>query len=124
VVPRAVANDNGADLAGGIRLLKKATPASAADHGLQTQGGLSAQEAVAQRHPLEGVPKALGPDQGGDPQTELAFLAPPSQRSKARYMNVDKLVVWAEKVLAVAGRQVGIASGDEVGATGREAWGG
>ena len=32
---------------------------------------------------------------------ELAFLAPPSQRWKARYMNVDKLVAWAEKVLAV-----------------------
>ena len=32
-------------------------------------------------------------------QTELAFLSPPNQRSKARYMNVDKLVVWGLKTL-------------------------
>ncbi len=32
-------------------------------------------------------------------QTPLAFLAPPNQRSKARYMNIDKLVVWGLKIL-------------------------
>jgi len=32
-------------------------------------------------------------------QTELAFLMPPNQRSKARYMNVDILIVWAKKAL-------------------------
>jgi hypothetical protein len=31
--------------------------------------------------------------------TPLAFLAPPGQRSKARYMNVDVLVAWGGKVL-------------------------
>lgn len=32
-------------------------------------------------------------------QTEVAALAPPNQRSKSRYMNIDILVNWAEKVL-------------------------
>jgi len=32
-------------------------------------------------------------------QTELAALAPPNQRSKARYMNVDKLVEWGQNKL-------------------------
>jgi hypothetical protein len=32
-------------------------------------------------------------------QTELAFSAPPNQRSKARYMNIDILVVWGNKIL-------------------------
>lgn len=32
-------------------------------------------------------------------QTELYFLVPPKQRSKARYHNVDILVDWAQKVL-------------------------
>ena len=32
-------------------------------------------------------------------QTSLAALAPPNQRSKSRYMNVDKLVKWAMQVL-------------------------
>ena len=34
-------------------------------------------------------------------QTELAFLVPPSQRSKARYMNLGELVRWGVKTLAV-----------------------
>jgi hypothetical protein len=32
-------------------------------------------------------------------QTELASLAPPNQRSKARYMNVDVLINWGNKIL-------------------------
>jgi hypothetical protein len=32
-------------------------------------------------------------------QTSLAALAPPNQRSKSRYLNVDKLVKWAMEVL-------------------------
>jgi hypothetical protein len=32
--------------------------------------------------------------------TKWAVLCPPSQRSKARYMNLDELVAWAKKVLA------------------------
>ncbi len=32
-------------------------------------------------------------------QTSLSFLAPPNQRSKSRYMNVDVLVRWGCKML-------------------------
>ena len=32
-------------------------------------------------------------------QTDLAFLSPPNQRSKARYMNIDILVQWGQKTL-------------------------
>jgi hypothetical protein len=34
-------------------------------------------------------------------QTELAFLTPPSQRSKARFMNLGGLVDWGRKTLAL-----------------------
>lgn len=33
-------------------------------------------------------------------QTELSFLAPPSQRSKARYMNLEPLLKWASRALS------------------------
>ncbi len=32
-------------------------------------------------------------------QTELAFLAPPNQRTKARYMNVEELIAWGISIL-------------------------
>lgn len=33
-------------------------------------------------------------------QTELAHLSPPKQRTKARYLNVHLLIMWAEKIIA------------------------
>ena len=40
-------------------------------------------------------------------QTGLAALAPPNQRSKSRYMNVDKLVKWAiEKLIFLDQQQI------------------
>jgi hypothetical protein len=34
-------------------------------------------------------------------QTSLAHLAPPKQRSKARYMNLDELVKWGKKIQTI-----------------------
>ena len=38
-------------------------------------------------------------------QTSLAPLAPPNQRTKARYMNVDVLIQWGQNMLAFLDRQ-------------------
>jgi hypothetical protein len=37
-------------------------------------------------------------------QTELYFLVPPKQRTKARYLNIDAYVHWAEQVLRYQGQ--------------------
>ena len=39
-------------------------------------------------------------------QTSLAQLAPPNQRSKARYLNVDTLVTWGQNMLCYLDCQV------------------
>lgn len=39
-------------------------------------------------------------------QTDLAFLSPPNQRSKARYMNIDILVQWGQKTLYFLERKI------------------
>ena len=38
-------------------------------------------------------------------QTSLASLAPPNQRTKARYMNVDVLIQWGQRLLTFLDRQ-------------------
>jgi hypothetical protein len=38
-------------------------------------------------------------------QTELAYLSPPNQRSKSRYMNIDVLVNWGKDILVLLGKQ-------------------
>ena len=37
-------------------------------------------------------------------QTALSFLAPPNQRTKARYMNLEILVRWGQRALGVLDR--------------------
>ena len=39
-------------------------------------------------------------------QTSLAALAPPNQRSKARYMNVDLFINWGCKILTFFDKQI------------------
>ncbi len=38
-------------------------------------------------------------------QTDLAALAPPNQRAKSRYMNIDRLVKWAHETLVFMDHQ-------------------
>jgi hypothetical protein len=100
-LPRAVVNDNGADLAGGIRLLKKQHGQVRQVSDCKHKAACLLKKRLHNDSRWKAFQKQLGQTKAEIQQTELAFLAPPSQRSKARYMNVDKLVVWAEKVLAV-----------------------
>lgn len=44
--------------------------------------------------------------QGYMRQTDNAALAPPNQRSKSRYMNIDRLINWAKKVLTLEQSEV------------------
>jgi hypothetical protein len=98
-VPRAIVSDNGSDLHCGIDRFRKTHPrttwlydikhktACLLKHALQHDA--SWQTFVAQVHRFKQQVTL----------TELAGLAPPQQRSKSRYMNVDVLVNWAERSL-------------------------
>jgi hypothetical protein len=98
-VPRVIVSDNGSDLHRGIDLFRqkhrgtawmydiKHKTACLLKHSLERDG--SWRPFVEQVHRFKQRVSF----------TELAGLAPPQQRSKARYMNVDVLTDWAEKHL-------------------------
>lgn len=44
-------------------------------------------------------------------QTALAHLTPPNQRSKCRYMNIDEIVSWSQKILMLLDMQKGLQNG-------------
>jgi hypothetical protein len=48
--------------------------------------------------------RQVGQTKAAVQQTELACLVPPNQRSKSRYMNLDTLLTWASKTLALLKR--------------------
>jgi hypothetical protein len=98
-VPRAIVSDNGSDLHAGIDRFHrrhretvwlydiKHKTACLLKHALERDASWST--FVAQVHRFKQQVA----------QTEMAGLAPPQQRSKARYMNVDVLTDWAQKHL-------------------------
>jgi hypothetical protein len=119
-VPRAITSDGGPDLHRGIALFRKIHPTTAWLYDIKHK------TACLLKHALEGdaswqtfVEKVHRFKQQVS-FTPLAGLAPPQQRSKARYMNVDVLVDWAQESLLLLDRP----QGDAEGGFGRAASGG
>ena len=103
-VPRAITSDNGPDLHRGIALFREKYPATAWLYDIKhktacllkhaLEGDAAWQTFAAQVHRFKQQVSL----------TTLAGLAPPQQRSKARYMNVDVLVAWAQESLRLLDR--------------------
>ena len=99
-VPREIVSDEGSQLHAGVSRFCRAHPETASisdikhktalvlKHDLQedVEWARFCQLATDTRHHVQ--------------QTPLAALAPPNQRTKSRYMNIDRLVVWGERMLA------------------------
>jgi hypothetical protein len=98
-VPRAIISDNGSDLHRGIDLFRQKHPETVWIYDVKHK------TACLLKHALEGdaswrsFVEQVHRFKQQVSLTELAGLAPPQQRSKARYMNVDVLMDWAEKHL-------------------------
>ncbi len=116
-VPRAIVSDDGRDLHCGIGLFREAHPATAWMYDIKHK------TACLLKHHLEH--DAWWQEFVGEVNrfkqrvsvTPLACLLPPQQRGKARYMNVDVLVDWAEEKLPLLGRpEVAIQAGLDVAA--------
>jgi len=103
-IPRAIVSDGGSDLHRGIARFRQKHPSTAWLYDIKHK------TACLLKHALEGDASwqvFVGKVHRFKQQvsfTPLAALAPPQQRSKARYMNVDVLVDWAEKTLRLLDR--------------------
>jgi hypothetical protein len=98
-VPRAIVSDAGSDLHCGIELFRRRHRATTWLYDIKHKTACLLKHALerdASWRPF--VEKAHRFKQQVS-LTELAGLAPPQQRSKARYMNADVLTDWAERSL-------------------------
>jgi hypothetical protein len=99
-VPSVIISDDGRDLHRGLDLYRAENP------GTRWIYDIKHQTAAILKRTLERDPEWLAFAQQATRTkqstflTEWAFLTPPQQRGKARYMNVDTLVTWGRKVLA------------------------
>jgi len=100
VIPRQLLSDGGADVQNGIKRFCASHP--------QTMGRKDMPHAAANllKHELDGDATWASFLQDASHaktkmrQTPLAFLLPPELKAKARWMNLDSLLVWSRKVMA------------------------
>lgn len=98
-VPRAIVSDEGRDLHGGIELFRKAHPTTTWLYDIKHKTACLLKHALAADASWPTFTEKVHHFKQQVSLTALAALAPPQQRSKARYMNVDVLVDWAKESL-------------------------
>ncbi|MGH9651291.1 MAG: hypothetical protein ACRD3I_12570, partial [Terriglobales bacterium] len=99
-VPREILSDGGSDLQAGIAQFQQAHPETHAIYDIKHKTALVLKHELAEELRWQAFTQQAAQTKQRVQQTPLAFLAPPAQRRKARYMNVDILIRWGLKVLA------------------------
>jgi len=95
-VPRAIVSDHGSDLHAGIEQFRQAHPTTAWLYDVKHKTACLLKHALEQDASWQVFVEKVHRFKQQVSLTPLAALAPPQQRSKARYMNVDVLVDWAK----------------------------
>jgi hypothetical protein len=100
-VPRAIIDDHGGDVAGGVELFRKAHPETIEIYDITHKAACMLKARLESDESWKAFAAKAGQTKCNIQQTELAFLVPPSQRSKARFMNLGTLIAWGAKTLAI-----------------------
>jgi hypothetical protein len=99
-VPREILSDGGSDLQAGIAQFQQAHPETRAISDIKHKTALVLKHELAEEALWKAFMQHAAQTKQRVQQTPLACLAPPAQRRKARYMNVDILIRWGTNVLA------------------------
>ena len=100
--PAAYLKDGGSDLHRAAALLEEQDIGSPCIDDV-SHAAANMLKRIYQHHPaFERFLSACGQVSGKLKQTLLACLAPPTVRTKARFMNVHRLLTWAERVLELS----------------------
>jgi hypothetical protein len=99
-VPREILSDGGSDLQAGLAQFQQAHPETQAIYDIKHKTALVLKHELAEEARGKTFTQQAAQTKQRVQQTPLACLAPPAQRRKARYMNVDILIRWGTKVLA------------------------
>lgn len=98
-VPRAIISDGGSDLHAGVEQFRTAHSATAWLYDIKHKTACLLKHALEQDASWSGFVEKAHRLKQQVSLTPLAALAPPQQRSKARYMNLDVLVDWGRESL-------------------------
>jgi hypothetical protein len=98
---RSIADDHGADIHGGVTLYREQHPGTAEVYDITHRCACLLKHRLEKDERWSAFSRQMGQTKVAVQQTELACLAPPQQRTKARYMNLENALAWGTKTLAV-----------------------
>lgn len=104
-VPRQIVSDQGSDLYKGIRLYTQPRPHVQVSYDVTHQCARVLKAELQDDQDYQAFAKRCAHSRQELQQSRLAFLMSPSQRTKARYMNIDVLIEWAQQVVSYEQRQ-------------------
>jgi hypothetical protein len=93
-VPREILSDAGPDVRTGVEQFRQAHPGTCALYDIKHQPALVLKQALGQDPAGAALTQQATQTKQRVYQTPLAFLAPPTQKRKARYMHVEILLRW------------------------------
>lgn len=97
--PRAIVADQGTDLQAGIQQFCQAHPETDYIYDIKHKTAAVLRQELADEPAWLEFSRLAAQTKSQVQQTALAALAPPQQKSKARYMNVETLLEWGQKIL-------------------------
>jgi len=99
-VPRVVVSDGGTDLKRGMELFRQTRPQTLHRLDFKHKNALLLKKRLEHDPDWKAFVTSANRVKLSTTQTSLAFLNPPSLKTKARYLNLDTLVQWGQKALA------------------------
>ena len=99
-VPRAIVNDHGGDVAGGVALFQRRHAQTIDLYDAKHKGACLLKARLEKNPRWQAFVTHVGQSRCAVQQTELAFLTPPAPKPKARFMNLQRQLNWAQHVLA------------------------
>ena len=104
-VPRLIVSDHGSDLKAGVEKFCQEHPETCFIYDIKHKTAAVLKRELARDETWLEFTRLAAQTKKRVQQTSLAHLAPPNQRTKARYMNIDVLVHWGQDLLAFLDRQ-------------------
>jgi hypothetical protein len=100
-VPRVIVNDHGSDLHGGVQFFQERHADTVEIYDAKHKAACLLKQRLERDARWQEFQRQVGQTRCAVQQTEMAFLVPPAPKPKARFMNLQPQLAWAEGVLNV-----------------------
>jgi hypothetical protein len=100
-VPRVIVDDHGVDLHGGVEIFQQTHPHTKEVYDIKHKAACFLKHRLEKDPRWQEFQRRVGQTRCAVQQTEMAFLVPPAPKPKARFMNLQPQLEWADGVLDI-----------------------